>query len=141
MHENENALVEVAASAHVAAPGAGVAGAAIDRQVLARLGDLDPDGRQGLIRRVLQTYESTLGRQLQDLAQARACADVQQLGRIAHTLKSSSAAIGATALAQGCAAIEQGTRTGACMPPEAALDALVAQAQAVSRTVADILAA
>lgn len=141
MHENGKALIEVVGRAHPAEPEEAVNPPLIDRQVLARLGDLDPGGRQGLVRRVLQTYESSLGRQLQDFMQARACGDVQQLGRIAHTLKSSSAAVGATALAQGCAAVEQGARTDGRMPAAAVLDALLAQAHAVRRAVAAMLAA
>jgi HPt (histidine-containing phosphotransfer) domain-containing protein len=141
MHDNDKALIGEAGAAPVAAPGDAVNPAVIDRRALDRLGELDPDGRQGLVRRVLQTYETSLARQLQDFVQARAGGDVQQLGRIAHTLKSSSAAIGAQTLAQDCAAIEHGIRVEHGMPQDAALDALVAQAHAVRRAVAAMLGA
>lgn len=139
MHEIENALTGLAVPPRAAQGDAASAATLIDLQVLARLGEFDPDGRQGLVRRVLQTYESSLGRQLQDLLQARARGDVQQLGRIAHTLKSSSAAVGATTLAQGCAAIEQSARQEGGAPDGAELDAVLAHAHAVRRAVAAML--
>lgn len=160
MHQDQNALMGVAGckphephephelqeANEALAPAvpegnAQAAEAVIDLQVLARLGELDPGGRQGLVQRILQTYETSLVRQLQDLAQAREGVDVPQLGRIAHTLKSSSAAIGATGLAQDCAAIEQGARVDGRMPDAAVLDALLARAQAVRSAVAAMLAA
>jgi len=88
----------------------------LDAAALERLRSLDPDGRHGVLRRVLATYEAALARQLDQLraeAAAPSAAGSAALGTLAHTLKSSSASVGATALAAACAALELRLRQGA----------------------------
>jgi HPt (histidine-containing phosphotransfer) domain-containing protein len=79
----------------------------LDPAALERLRELDPDGRHGVIRRVLLAYEGSLARMLlqfrSELGQGRAAAVAQ----LAHTLKSSSASVGALALSQQCADVER----------------------------------
>jgi HPt (histidine-containing phosphotransfer) domain-containing protein len=84
----------------------------LDAAALARLQALDPAGRHGVLRRVLCTYESSLVRQLDQLRAERA-APTGAVVNLAHTLKSSSASVGAAALADACAALEQRLRHGA----------------------------
>jgi histidine phosphotransfer protein HptB len=86
--------------------------ARLDAQALARLHALDPDGRHGVVARVLATFESSLLRQLAQLDEARERGDADEIGRVAHTLKSSSASIGALALSAVCAEVEQAVRAG-----------------------------
>lgn len=110
-----------------------------DEAALARLRELDPGGRRGFVAQVMTTFETSMRRNL-----ARIDGEAPDPGlaaEVAHTLKSSSAAIGATGLAQDCAAIEQGARVDGRMPDAAVLDALLARAQAVRSAVAAMLAA
>jgi HPt (histidine-containing phosphotransfer) domain-containing protein len=86
----------------------------LDQQALDRLRELDPDGRHGVVQRVLAAFEGSLARMCTVLeAQARAdFADAGVVNGIAHTLKSSSASVGALALARTCAEVEQRLREG-----------------------------
>lgn len=84
----------------------------LDAQALAKLRELDPDGRHGVVQRVLQTFESTLQRQTAELREARDRGDMAVMGRIAHTMKPSSAAVGALALSTLCADVERQVRNG-----------------------------
>lgn len=98
---------------HASDPG-GTGGApeVLDAAALARLRQLDPDGSRGFLTQVLRTFEASLVRHLAALEEARAQADLKRAGDVAHTLKSSSASIGALAFAQGCAAVEKLARSG-----------------------------
>ncbi len=84
----------------------------LDEQALARLRELDPDGHHGVMQRVLRTFESSLQRQMAQLVEARDRADANAIGNLAHTVKSSSAAVGALALSALCADIERQVRNG-----------------------------
>jgi two-component system, sensor histidine kinase and response regulator len=77
---------------------AGTALAAIDRQVLEQLRELDPADGQALVRQILQVYLDTAGGYLAQLERAIAEDDADGLRRAAHSLKSSSANVGAKAL-------------------------------------------
>ena len=87
--------------------------AGLDPVALARLRELDPDGRHGVLPRVLKAFETSLVRMLVQLAAEREGGDAGVVSAIAHTLKSSSASVGATALARACAAVENRLRTAA----------------------------
>ena len=84
----------------------------LDAACLAELRALDPDGRAQLVKRVLATYQTSLVRLVEQLRQARLDAAWEQVSRVAHTLKSSSASIGALTLAGLCADIERLLRAG-----------------------------
>ena len=102
----------------------------LDAQALARLAALDPGGAAGLVGRVLSTYRQSLGRLLEQLQLARSDCDLQGQRHVAHTLKSSSASVGALALSALCAEAEGRLRDGATAGSEgldALLDALAAE--------------
>jgi HPt (histidine-containing phosphotransfer) domain-containing protein len=82
----------------------------LDRSALQRLRELDPDGRMGVVERVLRTYLQALANSM--AAFDAAADDVEQLRRLAHTLKSSSASVGALRLAALCAEVETRVRVG-----------------------------
>lgn len=84
----------------------------LDPQALDRLRELDPDGRHGVVHRVLTAFEGSLARMCTVLeAQAAATvADAGVVSGIAHTLKSSSASVGAPELARACAEVEKHLR-------------------------------
>ncbi len=85
----------------------------LDAQALARLRELDPSGANKLIERVVIAYRKSLDRLLPDLAAARRpTLDLAVVRHVSHTLKSSSASIGALTLAQRCAEIETLVRKG-----------------------------
>lgn len=100
--------------AHAQAPenGGGAAGAleTLDAEALARLRELDPDGRSQLVRRVLEAFQTSAARLLPQLLEAQAAGDRAGVRLVAHTLKSSSASIGALALSQRCAQLEGAIR-------------------------------
>jgi histidine phosphotransfer protein HptB len=102
----------------------------LDAQALARLAALDPGGAAGLVGRVLSTYRQSLGRLLEQLQQARSEFDLQGQRHVAHTLKSSSASVGALALSALCAEAEGRLRDGATAGSQGLdtlLDALAAE--------------
>lgn len=114
----------------------------LDEHALRRLADLDPDDRGGLLRRVLLTYEQSLRRLSTQFEQARQTSDAQGLRQVAHTLKSSSASVGALALARHCAEIERALRDGAvpsAVQPD--LDAIVQQSRMVLAALQPLAAA
>ena len=112
---------------------------ALDPAALARLRELDPDGRQGVLVRVLAAYESSLARMVGQLHAARGAGDAGAVAELAHKLKSSSASVGALALATSCAEVERRLRGGA--PGDLAADVarLVADGEAALHAVGAML--
>ncbi len=87
--------------------------AVLDAQALQRLRDLDPNGSNKLLERVVQAFSKSLDRLLPELEQARAAGlDLAVVRHVSHTLKSSSASLGALELSQRCAEIETMARNG-----------------------------
>lgn len=85
----------------------------LDEGALARLRELDPDGQHGVVVRVLTAYENSLVRQLAQMQAELDEPTARVVGGLAHTLKSSSASVGALALSRACEALEQRIRLGA----------------------------
>ena len=84
----------------------------LDAACMAELRALDPDGKAQLVKRVLATYQASLAKLVDQLRVARGDGAWDQVSRVAHTLKSSSASIGALALSGLCADIERLLRAG-----------------------------
>lgn len=84
----------------------------LDEAALNKLRELDPDGRRGVVTRVLTAFESSLVRWLGQLEGRPDAVDAAALGHIVHTLKSSAGSVGAKDLAQGCVDIERRLRSG-----------------------------
>lgn len=84
----------------------------LDRQALARLQELDPDGRHGVVQRVLQAFETSLTRMLVQLQGELGAQHADVVATVAHTLKSSSASVGALSLSRACAEVEAKLRGG-----------------------------
>jgi len=89
-------------SAHAAAHGL----AGLDADALARLKELDPKGENKLLERVLRAFQTSAARLAPQLETARLGNDRATVRLVAHTLKSSSASIGALELSQVCAQVE-----------------------------------
>jgi histidine phosphotransfer protein HptB len=111
----------------------------LDPQALARLRDLDPDGRMGVLQRVLEAFDNSLARMITQLESQREQGDPTVVGSIAHTLKSSSASVGAMPLARLCAEIELQLRGGAPTNLSHDVDRLVQAAARAQRSVGAIL--
>ena len=127
----------------------------LDELALARLRELDPDGRHRVVTRVLTAFETSLARMLTQL-QAELTdgnADENAVGRadghtdgnaavvasVAHTLKSSSASVGALKLAMACAEIEQKLRHGDASALQSDISRLIAEGESALLAVAAIL--
>ncbi|MEO6408598.1 MAG: Hpt domain-containing protein [Burkholderiaceae bacterium] len=111
------------------------AAARLDAGALARLSELDPTGASQLVRRVLNAFTASAARLMPQFEAARAGPDLVVLRYVAHTLKSSSASIGALALAQTCAEVENLIRTSETQGLEPLLDTLSAQIADVLREI------
>ncbi len=111
----------------------------LDEQALARLRELDPDGRQGVVQRVLTVYETSLTRMIAQLQLQADAADAVVVASIVHTLKSSSASAGALALSKACADVEARLRGGRVTDLSHDIHRLIALAEAAQRSVAAIL--
>jgi len=104
----------------------------LDAGALARLRELDPDGRHGVVMRVMKAFETSLTRMLGQLSTQLANAgrsDPTVVASVAHTLKSSSASVGALSLARTCAEIEQGVRSGTLTDLDAQVRRLVVECE------------
>lgn len=112
----------------------------LDADALANLAQLDPTGANRLMHRVLTTYRSSMARLLAQLTQARAQPDPASQRLVAHTLKSSSASVGALVLSQLCGDAEKALREGRLDDVPALLDQLVAEAARVDAAVLQRLA-
>jgi HPt (histidine-containing phosphotransfer) domain-containing protein len=86
--------------------------AILDAGALDRLRELDPTGRGRVVERVLQAFEGSVRRLAPQLLAAAAASDRVAVGHVAHTLKSSSASIGAMHVSRLCAGLEAEIREG-----------------------------
>ncbi len=80
--------------------------AAVDFQALDRIRALQRDNAPALLGKVIQNYLSHSPQLLQALQEAVACNDASALQKVAHSLKSSSATLGAATLAALCQDLE-----------------------------------
>ncbi len=83
----------------------------LDESALDRLRELDPGGHNGLLQKVLQTFDNSLRRSLAELrAVTGGPQDEERVLGVAHQVKSSSGAVGALALSAACADVEKRLR-------------------------------
>jgi HPt (histidine-containing phosphotransfer) domain-containing protein len=109
--------------------------AVLDSAALERLRELDPNGSSRLLERVLRAFASSASRLARQLGEARAAGDMQGIRHVVHTLKSSSASIGAVALARLCAEIEAAIRSESYASLPERLDAMDRELSAVLQAV------
>ena len=125
------------------APAGGATGnvvAVLDAQALAGLSALDPTGANRLVQRVLATYQGSLGRLLAQLGDALARSDPAGMRLAAHTLKSSSASVGALQLSRLCATVERMVRESSLEHLPATVEQLQHEAHRVDAAVGRLLA-
>jgi signal transduction histidine kinase/DNA-binding response OmpR family regulator len=121
-----------AAAEPAAAPAA--ADSVLDADALQRLRELDPTGANKLLARVLTAFQTSTDRLLPQMQTASVSNDLQGVRHVAHTLKSSSASIGALRLSELCAQLETMIRNDR-------VDALEPRVQAVAAEVEIVLKA
>lgn len=116
----------------------------LEPEAIARLRELDPGGANQLLERVVAAYLKSLDRLLPDLAQARAGGeqglDLAAIRHVAHTLKSSSASLGALKLSQRCAEIETMARQGQTEGLDILLDGMHDEVAQVREALKELLA-
>jgi HPt (histidine-containing phosphotransfer) domain-containing protein len=91
-------------------PAARTQGAVLDTESLQRLRELDPRGESRLLERVVAAYVSSADKLLSQLTDAESRHDAAGIRLVAHTLKSSSASVGAMALSKICERVEATAR-------------------------------
>jgi len=111
----------------------------LDAAALARLAELDPQGSAGLVQRVMATYANALERSRQELLLLRQPLQHEPLRHLAHTLKSSSASVGALALSALCAQVEHNVRSQQSGDIGKLLDAMQTEMQRVAGAVQTML--
>jgi HPt (histidine-containing phosphotransfer) domain-containing protein len=94
----------------------------LDAQSLARLQELDPQGENKLLERVIAAYVKSL-----------------EVRHVSHTLKSSSASLGALSLSERCAEIETMARLGETAGLEAKLDGMLMEVTQVRQALLSLL--
>ena len=115
--------------------------AVLDTDALERLRELDPLGKSRLLERVLRAFEASARRLARQFGEARAAGDMQGIRHVVHTLKSSSASIGAVCLARLCAEIEASIRIEAFASLPERLDDMDRELAAVLQAVTPMLSA
>jgi CheY-like chemotaxis protein len=106
---------------------AGMTRTRLDPQAIARLKELDPKGDNKLLERVFKAFETSVARLAPQLREAGRNGDLAGIRHVAHTLKSSSASIGALRLSQLCSEIETSIRTGEVRDLSAGVEAMDAE--------------
>lgn len=92
-----------------------------------------------MLERVLRAFESSSLRFAQQLVEARQRNDMPAIRQVAHTLKSSSASIGALELSRLCAEIELSIRTASLAGIADRLDAMDRELATVIQAVKSML--
>jgi len=82
----------------------------LDRQVLEQLGKVLTNGKPELLARVINLYRTESPKLMQKLKQAALASDAPEIVRCAHSLKSSSANVGAKLMARYCEDLEAAGR-------------------------------
>jgi HPt (histidine-containing phosphotransfer) domain-containing protein len=111
----------------------------LDGAALARLRELDPEGRHGVLPRVLGAFEASLGRMLAQLEAELDSPQAAVIGTVSHTLKSSSASVGALRLSATCDEIERRLRGGDEPAQRHDVERLLAEGEAALAAVRAIL--
>ena len=96
--------------------------AAIDRNFFVQFRELDPTGGLGLVARIMRVYADTSGEAVDRLREATQGGDAEAIRQAAHSLKSSSANVGATLLAARLKDVELSGKEGRLQDARDAID-------------------
>jgi two-component system sensor histidine kinase/response regulator len=121
------------------APGPGaLLDAGLEPAALASIAELDPGGKKGLVKRIVTLFVDDSARLLDELGAALEAGDADAARRSTHTLKSTAANVGASALAQAAAAAEHSLKGGELADARAAVPRLQALRAATLAALADL---
>jgi len=137
--ETAAAAPAVAAAPPVAAPVPPLQEPLINRQALENIRALSSSNGDALLERVLQAYLDDTPVHLRTIKSAIDSGSTVQMRKAAHSLKSSSANVGADALAQRCREMEQLGRNDTTAGAAALLDEMERSFQAVRQALGAIL--
>jgi CheY-like chemotaxis protein/HPt (histidine-containing phosphotransfer) domain-containing protein len=98
-------------AAAIAAQATAKAAQVLDRAVLEQLGRVRTNGKPELLTRVIKLYIAESPALLEKLKEAARDGDDVRMANFAHSLKSSSANVGATVLSRYCAEVESNARS------------------------------
>lgn len=135
----QNPQAQAHAADRIAAPPSANPPTVLDPAALAGLRELDPHGLNRLLERVVRAFQSSLDRMVPQLVEAQARGDAAGVRHVAHTLKSSSASIGALRLSTLCAQLEAAVRAGSTDGLDAQVEALRAEVEAVRPALEQLL--
>ncbi|MDO8739242.1 response regulator, partial [Candidatus Deferrimicrobium sp.] len=110
----------------------------IDQTAIDGIRELEVAGNQGFLERIIGLYLSGATRQVEGILSAAEKGDAESLLQAAHTLKSSSANVGATGLSDLCRKIEGMIRAG---EPVGVGDPLLSKIEGEFRSVQEALTA
>ena len=111
----------------------------LDAQALARLRELDPDGKNGVVTKVLGAFETSLARMLGQLQAQLPNPQAAVVSAVAHTLKSSAASVGALQLSRTCAEVESLIRAGELTTLDRDIGRLISDGESAMAAVRAIL--
>ncbi|MNN70180.1 Hpt domain protein [compost metagenome] len=112
MHHSEVPELQTPPAVQPPAPETAPAGQPLNRQALENIRALSGTDGDALLERVILAFTSETPRQLSAMRAAIAGADAEALRKVAHSLKSGSANVGADGLAQLCKEMEKLGRAG-----------------------------
>jgi two-component system, sensor histidine kinase and response regulator len=104
---------------------------ALDARALAQIRALDRPGTPSMLGKVIEVYLSTSPRLLTAMREGVEQRNPEAVRQAAHSLKSASANLGATGLAEMCRVLEGQARAGSCPDTDAEIEALEAEFQQV----------
>lgn len=113
----------------------------LDADAIRRLRELDPTGASHLLTRLLNAFDASLNRLLPQLVQARDQADATGVRLVAHTLKSSSATVGAMRLSRLCAEVESLANQSRLGEAAVGIQQMLSEVQAVRESLRCLAAA
>ena len=102
----------------------------LNQQALDELRALDPDGSAGLLAQIITSYLSDAPELMRQIQAALAQRDLPALTRHAHTLKSTSASLGATRVSELARELETAGKNDAIDQCASVLDALAVETTA-----------
>jgi HPt (histidine-containing phosphotransfer) domain-containing protein len=126
-------------SSEAPSPDHAVPAASLDAEALARLRELDPQGKNGVVTKVLSAFETSLARMLGQLRAQLPQPQASVVSAVAHTLKSSSASVGALQLSRTCAEVESLIRAGQLASLDRDIGRLIAEGESAMVAVRAIL--
>lgn len=113
---------------------------ALNEEALMQLRQLDPDGSMGVIAGLVDSYLRDAASLLQKMRTAMSEGDATSLARYAHSLKSTSASMGATRVSEIAKEMEKAARNQAVDACPSFLTALTAEQAVAERLLREVCA-